>query len=156
MDRGAKVFGALGQRLYSNRMRRAAKKEEPATYERLVYKNTSVYHYMSISLEFENEETLSPAQLKQFIVNGLKDIYGEVGGAFPFDLLKFDELKLTAILRVYNSGLVKLWSALTLLSSFDQERCAVRVNQERCAVRVNQVSPFLLALSGNSRELELH
>ncbi|KAM9525034.1 ribonuclease P protein subunit p14 [Salvelinus alpinus] len=128
-------------------MRRADIKDEPATYERLVYKNTSVYHYMRISLVLENESaTLSAAQLKQLIVSGLRDLYGEVGGAFPFDLLKFDESTLTGVLRVYNSGLVKLWSALTLLGSYQEELCFFRVTQ---------VSPFLLTLSGNSRELEL-
>ncbi|XP_010873086.1 ribonuclease P protein subunit p14 [Esox lucius] len=128
-------------------MRRADIKEEPATYERLVFKNASVYHYMRISLELENESTsLTAAQLKQLIVCGLRDLYGEVGGAFPFDLLKFEEHTLTGLLRVYSSGLVKLWSALTLLGSYQDELCAVRINQ---------VSPFLLALSGNSRELEL-
>ncbi|KAJ7994432.1 hypothetical protein DPEC_G00249210 [Dallia pectoralis] len=128
-------------------MRRADIQEEPATYERLVYKNTSVYHYLRISLELENESTrLNAPQLKQLIVCGLRNLYGEVGGAFPFDLLKFEERSLTGLLRVYSSGLVKLWSALTLLGSYQEELCAIRVNQ---------VSPFLLALSGNSRELEL-
>lgn len=95
----------------------------------------------------ENESTrLSAAQLKQLIVSGLRDLYGEVGGAFPFDLLKFDESTLTGVLRVYNSGLVKLWSALTLLGFYQNELCFFRVTQ---------VSPFLLTLSGNSRELEL-
>ncbi|XP_064823478.1 ribonuclease P protein subunit p14 [Oncorhynchus masou masou] len=128
-------------------MQRADIQDEPATYERLVYKNTSVYHYMRISLVLENESTrLSAAQLKQLIVSGLRDLYGEVGGAFPFDLLKFDESTLTGVLRVYNSGLVKLWSALTLLGFYQNELCFFRVTQ---------VSPFLLTLSGNSRELEL-
>uniref|UniRef100_A0A671LDN8 Ribonuclease P protein subunit p14-like n=1 Tax=Sinocyclocheilus anshuiensis TaxID=1608454 RepID=A0A671LDN8_9TELE len=87
---------------------------------------------------------ITDAQFKQLIICGLKDLYGEVGASFPFDLLKFDQNELTGILRVYNSGLVKLWSALTLLGSYQNEACAFRVTQ---------VSPFLLALSGNSREL---
>ncbi|XP_067907747.1 ribonuclease P protein subunit p14 isoform X1 [Heterodontus francisci] len=44
-------------------------------------------------------------------------------------------------------GLVKLWSALTLLGSYQNQKCAFRVTQ---------VSPFLLALSGNSREFVLN
>ncbi|CAM4658584.1 unnamed protein product [Leuciscus chuanchicus] len=75
------------------------------------------------------------------IIRGLRELYGEIGASIPFDLLKFDENQLTGILRVYNSGLVKLWSALTLLGSYQNEACALRVTQ---------VSPFLLALSGNS------
>ncbi|XP_009468234.1 PREDICTED: ribonuclease P protein subunit p14 [Nipponia nippon] len=69
-----------------------------------------------------------------------------VGAALPVDVLTYEEKTLSAILRVISSGLVKLWSALTLLG-FYQNR--------RCAFRVLQTSPFLLALSGNSRELVL-
>lgn len=128
-------------------MLRAGKVEGPANYERVVYKNASVYHYMRISLELESKSTrLTPAQLKQLIITGLKDLYGEVGAALPFDLLKFDENTLTAVLRICNRGLVKLWSALTLLGFYQNELCAFRIIQ---------VSPFLLALSGNSRDLVL-
>ncbi|XP_014162160.1 ribonuclease P protein subunit p14 [Geospiza fortis] len=70
----------------------------------------------------------------------------DVGAALPVDVLTYEEKTLSAILRVISSGLVKLWSALTLLG-FYQNR--------RCAFRVLQTSPFLLALSGNSRELVL-
>ncbi|XP_030633108.1 ribonuclease P protein subunit p14 [Chanos chanos] len=121
--------------------------EEPATFERHVYKNASVYHYMKMSLILEDEsKRLIAAEFKQLIVSGLRDLYGEIGAAIPFDLLTFDESTKTAILRVYNSGLVKLWSAITLIGS---------CQNELCAVRVTQVSPFLLALCGNSRETEL-
>ncbi|MCI4390264.1 hypothetical protein PGIGA_G00120490 [Pangasianodon gigas] len=122
--------------------------EKPASYERVVYKNFSEYHYMKIYLVCENRsKTLSPEQFKQLIISGVKDLYGEVGAAFPFDLLTFDQSTLSAILRVYNRGLVKLWSALTLIGAYENEPCAFRVTQ---------VSPFLLALSGNSREMELY
>uniref|UniRef100_A0A4W5KMD7 Ribonuclease P/MRP 14 subunit n=1 Tax=Hucho hucho TaxID=62062 RepID=A0A4W5KMD7_9TELE len=120
-------------------MRRAHIQDQPATYERLVYKNTSLYHYMRISLQLENESTrLSAAQLKQLICSGLRDLYGEVKVKPTKDLSLF--------LFVSFSGLVKLWSALTLLGSYQNELCSFRVTQ---------VSPFLLTLSGNSRELEL-
>nr|XP_009674163.1 PREDICTED: ribonuclease P protein subunit p14 [Struthio camelus australis] len=73
-------------------------------------------------------------------------LFSLVGAALPVDVLTYEEKTLSAILRVTSSGLVKLWSALTLLG-FYQNR--------RCAFRVLQTSPFLLALSGNSRELVL-
>lgn len=120
---------------------------ESASYERLVFKNASVYHYMKIYLILDSDDRkFNAAHFKQIVISALRDLYGEIGAAFPFDVLKFEEDTLTAVLRVYNSGLVKLWSALTLLGSY---------HSEPCAVRVVQVSPFLLALSGNSRELEL-
>ncbi|KAJ8258314.1 hypothetical protein COCON_G00173260 [Conger conger] len=120
---------------------------QPALYERLVFKNASVYHYLKIYLILDNDDRkINAVYFKQMIISALRDLYGEIGAAFPFDVLKFEEDTLTAVLRVYNSGLVKLWTALTLLGSYQSEPCAVHVTQ---------VSPFLLALSGNSRELEL-
>ncbi|XP_063072248.1 ribonuclease P protein subunit p14 isoform X2 [Engraulis encrasicolus] len=91
--------------------------------------------------------TIDAAQFKQIIISGLKPLYGEVGVAIPFDLLKFDPCTLTGMLRVGSSGLVKLWSAITLVGSYQNELCALRVTQ---------ISPFLISLSGNSRELDLH
>ncbi|XP_034005814.1 ribonuclease P protein subunit p14 isoform X2 [Trematomus bernacchii] len=122
-------------------------KDKPALYQRVVLKNASPYHYMKVCLVLEDESTrLSAVDLKQFIISGLDSLYGEVGAALNFDLLKYDKDTLTAFLRVYSKGLVKLWSSLTLLGSYQKQACAFRVLQ---------VSPFLLALTGNSRELQL-
>lgn len=102
---------------------------------------------MKICLVFEDDTTrLSAVELKQFIITGLKSLFGEVGAALDFDLLKYNEDTLTGFLRVYSWGLVKLWSSLTLLGSYQNQACAFRVLQ---------VSPYLLALTGNSRELQL-
>ncbi|KAG9260331.1 ribonuclease P protein subunit p14 [Astyanax mexicanus] len=121
--------------------------KKPTPYERVVCKNTSLYHYMKINLVFDSRnKSLSAEQFKQLIITGLKDLYGEVGAAFPFDVLTFNQTELSAILRVYHSSLVKLWSAITLIGSYESVSCAFRVTQ---------VSPFLLALSGNSREMEV-
>lgn len=128
-------------------MIRVDRKNEPAVYQRVVLKNASPYHYMKVCLVLEDESTrLSAVELKQFIITGLNSLYGEVGAALNFDLLKYDEDTFTALLRVYSRGLVKLWSSLTLLGSYQNQACAFRVLQ---------VSPFLLALTGNSRELQL-
>ncbi|XP_034440371.1 ribonuclease P protein subunit p14 [Hippoglossus hippoglossus] len=123
------------------------KKDESGVYQRVVLKNASPYHYMNVCLVLEDESTkLSAVEFKQFIISGLKSLYGEVGAALSFDLLKYNEDKRTALLRVYSRGLVKLWSSLTLLGSYQNQACAFRVLQ---------VSPYLLALTGNSRELQL-
>ncbi|CAK6960874.1 ribonuclease P protein subunit p14 isoform X2 [Scomber scombrus] len=123
------------------------KKDEPAVFKRVVSKNASPYNYMKVSLVLEDESTrLTAIELKQFIITGLKSLYGEVGAALSFDLLKYDEDTLTAFLRVSSRGLVKLWSSLTLLGFYQNQACAFRVLQ---------VSPFLLALTGNSRDLQL-
>ncbi|XP_042536135.1 ribonuclease P protein subunit p14 [Dipodomys spectabilis] len=117
------------------------------TYERVVYKNPSEHHYMKVYLDFQDHGVeVNVAQFKQLLVTALKDLFGEVGAALPVDVLTFEEKTLSAILRVPSSGMAKLWSSLTLLGSY---------KGKKCAFRVIQVSPFLLALSGNSRELLL-
>ncbi|KAM6467865.1 ribonuclease P protein subunit p14 isoform 1-T1 [Liasis olivaceus] len=120
---------------------------KPASYERIVLKNASEYHYLKIHLEFEEADiSLNPVEFKQLIISALKRLHGEVGAALPVDVLTYEEKTLTAILRVSNAGLVKLWSAVTLLGSYQNRKCAFRVIQ---------TSPFLLALAGNSREMVL-
>ncbi|XP_006019702.1 ribonuclease P protein subunit p14 [Alligator sinensis] len=105
------------------------------------------HHYLRVSVEFpDGGVRLNAAHFKQLIVSALKELHGEVGAALPVDVLTYDEKTLSAILRVSSSGFVKLWSALTLLGSYQNRKCAFRVVQ---------TSPFLLALSGNSRELVL-
>ncbi|KAF6100968.1 ribonuclease P/MRP subunit p14 [Phyllostomus discolor] len=147
-----------------------------ATYERVVYKNPSEHHYMKVCLEFQDHAIgLNAAQFKQLLLSALKDLFGEcsatqsgvqadslqtvflpilkicgsqqkVDAALPLDIITYEEKTLSAILRICSSGLVKLWSSLTLLGSY---------KGKKCAFKVIQVSPFLLALSGNSRELVL-
>ncbi|XP_065263388.1 ribonuclease P protein subunit p14 [Emys orbicularis] len=120
---------------------------KPAAFDRLVFKNASEHHYVKLRLEFqEGGIRLNAAHFKQLILSALKELHGEVGAALPVDVLTYEEKTLSAILRVPSSGLVKLWSALTLLGSYQNRKCAFRVIQ---------TSPFLLALSGNSRELLL-
>uniref|UniRef100_A0A1A8EMY6 Uncharacterized protein n=1 Tax=Nothobranchius korthausae TaxID=1143690 RepID=A0A1A8EMY6_9TELE len=116
-------------------------------FHRMVLKNGSPYCYMKVCLVLQDQETrLNAVELKSLIITGLKDLHGEVGAALPFDVLKFDEGSLTAVLRVRSGGLVKLWSSLTLQGYYQSQACAFRVLQ---------VSPFLLALTGNSRDLQL-
>ncbi|XP_053891804.1 ribonuclease P protein subunit p14 [Malaclemys terrapin pileata] len=119
----------------------------PAAFDRLVFRNASEHHYLRVCLECqEGGIRLNAAHFKQLVISALKELHGEVGAALPVDVLTYEEKTLSAILRVPSSGLVKLWSALTLLGSYQNRKCAFRVIQ---------TSPFLLALSGNSRELLL-
>ncbi|XP_075690057.1 ribonuclease P protein subunit p14 [Rhinoderma darwinii] len=128
-------------------MKESAKPAKPASYERIVLKNFSEYHYLKIQLVFEDKSVkLSAAQFKSLILSALKDLHGEVGASFPLDLLKYNGKTLFAILRIKSSGLVKLWTSLTLLGQYQGHQCSVSVIQ---------TSPFLLALAGNSRELVL-
>ncbi|NXX84504.1 RPP14 protein, partial [Urocolius indicus] len=73
----------------------------------------------------------SAAQFKQLVVSALRELHGEVGAALPVDVLTYEEKTLSAIIRVISSGLIKLWSALTLLGFYQNRRCAFRVLQVR-------------------------
>lgn len=123
------------------------KKDDASLFRRVVLKNAAPYHYLKVCLVLENESIKpSAVELKQFMITGLKNLFGEVGAALNFDLLKYDEDTLISLLRVPSRGLVRLWSSLTLLGFY---------RNQACAFRVLQVSPYLLSLSGNSRELKL-
>ncbi|KAJ7317105.1 hypothetical protein JRQ81_003267 [Phrynocephalus forsythii] len=123
------------------------KGSQPSSYERIVFKNVSEYHYLKVHLEFQEAgNLLNAVEFKQLIISALKRLHGEVGAALPVDVLAYEEKSLSAILRVPTRGLVKLWSALMLFSSYQSQQCAFRVTQ---------TSPFLLALAGNSRALVL-
>ncbi|XP_048403208.2 ribonuclease P protein subunit p14 [Stegostoma tigrinum] len=131
-------------------MNRSGEERGVAAYERHVSRNSCLHHYLKVGLEFGETRPgfrLNAAHFKQLIVLALKDLHGEFGAALPVDVLRFEEETLTAILRVKSSGLVKLWSALTLLGSYQNQKCAFTVMQ---------VSPFLLALSSDSREFVLN
>ncbi|KAM3915514.1 ribonuclease P protein subunit p14 isoform 2-T3 [Leptodactylus fuscus] len=128
-------------------MKQRPKPAEPTSYERIVLKNFSEYHYLKIQLVFQHKTIqISAAQFKSLILSALKELHGEVGASIPLDLLKYDKNTLCAILRIQSSGLVKLWTSLTLLRQYQGLPCCIRVIQ---------TSPFLLALAGNSRELVL-
>ncbi|XP_053144235.1 ribonuclease P protein subunit p14 isoform X2 [Hemicordylus capensis] len=106
------------------------KGSKPVSYERIVFKNASEYHYLKIQLEFQEAGTsLNAVEFKQLIISALKRLHGEVGAALPVDVLTYEEKTWSAILRVPSRGLVKLWSALTLLGSCQNRKCAFRVIQ---------------------------
>lgn len=78
-----------------------------------------------------------PVFVKGSIEQSLHKIFGEIGGHTTVDLLKFDEKRHRAILRVPENFYVKLRAALTLINSFQGIPCRFHVNS---------VSAVLLAL----------
>ncbi|RMX40771.1 hypothetical protein pdam_00021851 [Pocillopora damicornis] len=83
---------------------------------------------------------------KSILIQALDSLHGKVGSAIGVDIIKFEASSMEAILRVKESGLVKLWSALTLLSYY---------KDRRCAIYVIQVSPYLLSLAADSRQWKI-
>uniref|UniRef100_A0A8C4UA99 Ribonuclease P/MRP subunit p14 n=1 Tax=Falco tinnunculus TaxID=100819 RepID=A0A8C4UA99_FALTI len=108
-----------------------ARAEPPAAaFERRVLRSAAEHHYLRVRLELpDGGARPSVAQFKQLVVSALRELHGEVGAALPVDVLMYEEKTLSAVLRVISSGLVKLWSALTLLGYYQNRRCAFRVLQ---------------------------
>ncbi|XP_020607743.1 ribonuclease P protein subunit p14-like [Orbicella faveolata] len=110
-------------------------------------------HYRASAPAGENEAT--EVQSKQKVWNwdrtqpksgfrcGVRVITKQIGSAIIVDVIKFDPVSMEVIVRVKERGLVKLWSALTLLSYY---------RDRKCAIKVIQVSPHLLSLAVDSRQ----
>ena len=82
--------------------------------------------FFSIRLDIEGEKLLSDVSqsvLENNIQHSLKKLFGEVGAAVPFSILRFDPTNLTSIIQCPSDYLVKLRSALCLESKFQGERC---------------------------------
>uniref|UniRef100_A0A8C2U2I5 Ribonuclease P/MRP subunit p14 n=1 Tax=Coturnix japonica TaxID=93934 RepID=A0A8C2U2I5_COTJA len=101
-----------------------------AAFCRRVLRSAAQHCYLRVRLELPDGAARPGApQLKQLVVTALRELHGEVGAALPVDVLAYEEKTLCAILRVISSGLVKLWSALTLQGFYQNRRCAFRVLQ---------------------------
>lgn len=95
--------------------------------------------YLDVSLDFEGRSLEIDARIFKFIIGkALKKLFGEVGASVQVDVLRFRESDLRAYLRVLSSNLVRLWSSLTLHSSY---------NDRPCSFRVYKVSSSLASLS---------
>ncbi|XP_001637708.2 ribonuclease P protein subunit p14 [Nematostella vectensis] len=116
--------------------------------ERFTFKQKADYFYLKVNLEFDagNEVSFDILTFKRLLLIALDSLHGQVGSSIPVDVLKFDPVPLEAVIRIPESGLVKVWSALTLYGSHQEVKCAFRVTQ---------VSPHLIALAANSRQWKL-
>lgn len=76
--------------------------------------------------------------VKGAIIQSVTTIFGEIGGQFEIDLLKFDEDKHRGILRVKSKFAVKTRSALTFTEQIQGFPAILQLNQ--CS---NQLSSFL-------------
>eukprot|EP00057_Strongylocentrotus_purpuratus_P014875 XP_011669349.1 PREDICTED: ribonuclease P protein subunit p14 isoform X2 [Strongylocentrotus purpuratus] len=87
--------------------------------------------YLDVMLEFESsaphvEETM----FEGIVTLALKQLHGDVGAAMAVDLVMYNPGNLQGVLRVQQSDLVKLWSALTLYGYYESQRCAFTVRKE--------------------------
>lgn len=73
-------------------------------------------------------ENLRPVYIKGHIIQFLHKLFGEIGGHFTTDILKFDERQNHLILRVPKHSYVQLRAALTAINSFQGVQCCFYVN----------------------------
>ncbi|XP_071480727.1 ribonuclease P protein subunit p14-like [Diadema antillarum] len=117
------------------------KYDEESSWRR---KGNTEYMYMDISLEFEGTPPeIEDAVFKYILTLALRQLHGDIGAAMTLDLLRYQPDDLRAILRFHHSGLVKLWSALTMYGYY---------NDRRCVFIVHKVSPHLSSLAVDSRQ----
>ncbi|CAL1276687.1 unnamed protein product [Larinioides sclopetarius] len=89
-------------------------------------------YYMDIRLDFGEQYGLTeiPMDVKKFkyaIFLALKILHGDMGCSIPVDILKYREKDRRAIIRIPSKQVTKIWSALTLFSSYDDLECTFKV-----------------------------
>lgn len=83
-----------------------------------------IYFYRKFSKEVEN---LRPIYIKSHIIQSLYRLFGEIGGNFGFDILKFEKDTCRCILRVKKNSCTKFRTALVTISSFQGIDCHFHV-----------------------------
>ncbi|XP_031357910.1 ribonuclease P protein subunit p14-like [Photinus pyralis] len=101
-----------------------------------------MYYYLDVSLVLADNQEITPALFKNHILTSVKQVFGEIGAAVPFDVLKYDSTQNRAILRVPRDHYVKFRGSLTLAGYYQGVLCAYTVHK---------ASPLLLSLLGDSR-----
>ncbi|CAL1276688.1 unnamed protein product [Larinioides sclopetarius] len=66
-------------------------------------------------------------KFKYAIFLALKILHGDMGCSIPVDILKYREKDRRAIIRIPSKQVTKIWSALTLFSSYDDLECTFKV-----------------------------
>ncbi|KAH3881443.1 ribonuclease P protein subunit p14-like [Dreissena polymorpha] len=117
-------------------------------YKKVVSKGCLDFCYMKVRLDFEEgtHAHIDIVAFKQIILEAAQSMFGLALSCSLIDVLIYEKSSRTAVLRIPNINLSKIWSALSLYSN---------MNGLSCAFRILQISPHLMALSGNSRLMSL-
>ncbi|XP_029838218.3 ribonuclease P protein subunit p14-like [Ixodes scapularis] len=92
--------------------------------------------YLDVSLEFEGNPDFEfdSKIFKYAIVTALRRLFGEVGASIQVDVLRYREHDRRAYLRTSIKNLVKVWSSLTLCTSYDGKPCTFRIFKVSCSL----------------------
>ena len=78
------------------------------------------------------ELRLDAIRMKLAITQAIRSFHGEVGAAMRVELIHHEEGKQEAVLQVAERCLTRVWSALTVMTHFDEKQCTVDVLQVYC------------------------
>eukprot|EP00128_Syssomonas_multiformis_P001413 Colp12_sorted_trinity150504_noHs@23142 len=92
-------------------------------------KSQTEYAYFRVQLKFGTPvATLEPSVFKNVLLTALRNLHGQVGASMQLDVLQYNAAEQSAILRVFSRDATKLWTALSMLSSYDNKPCVVVVH----------------------------
>lgn len=105
---------------------------------------SSDFWYIDVSLAFNDpwRKNLDVAHFKMQIVKAVKQLFGELGAAIPVDVMKYNQATGRAVLRCPTKNYVKLRCSLTLVSTFEGQKCVFKIHK---------ASPSIISLLSNSR-----
>ncbi|KAK0182501.1 hypothetical protein PV327_000637 [Microctonus hyperodae] len=102
-------------------------------------------HYLEGFLELPRNPSrqISAVFFKKHLMQSLKQLFGELGADTTVDILKYDSSSRKFILRCKSKDYVKLRSALTLASTYEEDTCIYIIHKA-------SASPFGLLSDGRN------
>jgi len=95
--------------------------------QKIILPNKFFFIEASINTEVSH---LDAKLLKNILVSAVRDMFGQIGvTSYEFDIIEFKEEDRTCIIRVNSLGFVPIWSALTLLSQYNNMNCNIIVKR---------------------------
>nr|XP_039262372.1 ribonuclease P protein subunit p14-like [Styela clava]XP_039262373.1 ribonuclease P protein subunit p14-like [Styela clava] len=70
---------------------------------------------------------LDEKQAEIEIYKSMSTLHGQAGVAFSREMVEYNETEMTGSIEISTKAVSRLWSALTLKSSVEGGRCAIRV-----------------------------
>eukprot|EP01134_Creolimax_fragrantissima_P000534 CFRG0534T1 len=88
----------------------------------------SDYRTLKLQIDFETANRLTEASsVNSLITSALQAMHGMVGSAVDVEVTDMDEEIKIVTIRVHKLDVVKVWSALTMIGSYKDQRCRVVV-----------------------------
>ncbi|KNC87481.1 hypothetical protein SARC_00415 [Sphaeroforma arctica JP610] len=87
-------------------------------------------HALKLRIDFESANRLTEAEnVTDIIQFALQQLHGSVGASITVQVTEMDVSIENVTIEVHKSDVRKVWSALTMLSSYQGQRCRVLVRE---------------------------